>query len=353
MKTSSKRGLRLIKEFVEDVWPMVDMKLEEYSGRARQAEDEMLAQQALASIRDKRFHALGGSVYALYPGADRVNMIRFITALQTISDYLDNLCDRAGVEDEQAFRQLHLSMRDAVDPSVAVADYYAYYPYKADNGYLKALVEECRAAIAGAPSYPLVKDKILQLVALYTDLQALKHLGKDRREEKLWAWAERELKDYPHIYRWEFSAAAGSTLGVFVLFAAAHNPQLEEVEILRLHSAYFPWIAGLHILLDYFIDSEEDIASGDLNFTHYYKDPAFCCQRLSYFIDRSVAGSMALKHPGFHLTVVKGVLAMYLTDPKAISVKNKPVTRKLIRKGGAAAVLYARICRLLRYKGKL
>lgn len=34
----------------------------------------------------------------------------------------------------------------------------------------------------------------------------------------------------------------------------------------KIKAGYFPYIQGLHILLDYLIDQEEDKAGGDLNF---------------------------------------------------------------------------------------
>ena len=40
--------------------------------------------------------------------------IRFIVAYQTISDYLDNLCDRSTSLDPKDFSALHEAMKDAL-----------------------------------------------------------------------------------------------------------------------------------------------------------------------------------------------------------------------------------------------
>jgi len=346
-------GLKLIIRFIKDIWPEVDCRLNGYKNMLLSSEDTVLAQQALSSIKDKRFHAIGGSIYSLYPDVDLLNTVKFIVSLQTISDYLDNLCDRAGIFDELSFKQLHLAMVDAVDLSADISDYYLYYPYKYDNGYLRALVEECRTEVMKLPAYNVVKRRMKQFAELYSSLQTYKHLRLDIREDKLSSWAKKYKRDYPNISSWEFSAATGSTLGIFVLFAAAHNPSLTEAEASLIDSAYFPWISALHILLDYYIDSDEDKKSDDLNFTHYYSGLKECEQRLSYFIERSVKSCLMLRHPSFHLTVIRGILAMYLTDPKAFSVENRSTTRKLIKKGGSKAVFYFNLCRLLRYQGKL
>jgi len=37
-------------------------------------------------------------------------------------------------------------------------------------------------------------------------------------------------------------------------------------ELTQVKNSYFPWVQGLHILLDYLIDQEEDRINGDLNF---------------------------------------------------------------------------------------
>lgn len=99
--------------YVKKVFPLVNKELDNWVTIVQSSPAELLREQALASIKLKRFHAQGGSVYALYPNVEMQSAVRFIVALQTISDYLDNLCDRTGIQDELTFRQLHMSMIDA------------------------------------------------------------------------------------------------------------------------------------------------------------------------------------------------------------------------------------------------
>lgn len=342
------KGLKLIYKYVKKVFPEVSRQLKVWAELSSKAECEELGKQALASLHQKRFHAQGGSVFALYPGVDLLKSVRFIVALQTISDYLDNLCDRAGVRDEAAFRHLHLSMLDAVDPKRSLNDYYQYYPYKNDNGYLKCLVEECRSQIEGLPSYSLVVNKIKKYVQLYSDLQTYKHLDREIREDCLKTWANYYTGMYPGISNWEFSAATGSTLGIFVLFAAAFNPELTAEEVKAIDSSYFPWICSLHILLDYYIDAQEDLQMGDLNFTSYYRTLKQCEERLVYFIEHSLECCADLQYPEFHTTVVKGLLAMYLSDPKAIWGLNRVASRNVLN-SSAGNKIYYNLCRILRF----
>ena len=77
------------------VRPDVRRHLQEWKTRAEKIPDPELRRQALMSIETKDFHCEGGAVYALLAGDHYDEAIRFIVAYQTISDYLDNLCDRS------------------------------------------------------------------------------------------------------------------------------------------------------------------------------------------------------------------------------------------------------------------
>lgn len=350
-KMANRFGINLIHKYILKVFPEVKKELHLWAGIWKNSKEETLSRLAMDSISDKSFHALGGSVYALYPGADFTKSIEFIVSLQTISDYLDNLCDRAGVENESAFRQLHLSMLDAVDPERDTRDYYKFYPYKNDHGYLKKLVEKCRTHIKGIPSYGLVINYMKKYIHLYSDLQTYKHLSEKNREGYLKTWADYYINQYPGISWWEFSAASGSTLGIFVMFAAAFNYSLTVEQVKALDSAYFPWICGLHILLDYYIDAQEDMQMGDLNFTYYYNNLKHCEERLGFFVEKSLIECRKLKYPEFHITVLKGLLAMYLSDPKASMGLNRISTRSILDHSIPEATLYHRLCGFLRFVG--
>lgn len=338
----------MIIHFISRVFPVVLHELSHWRSLASRIRDPELRAQALASLKMKKFHALGGSVYALYPQTNLKSTVRFIVALQTISDYLDNLCDRVGIMDETAFAQLHLAMADAVNPSNSYSDYYRYYPFKHDQGYLQILIATCRQQIEKQPSYHLVQPVIQEYVKRYSELQSYKHLSPDLRERRLQEWAIQNLKPETKIQWWEYAAATGSTLGMFLLFAASSNPNLNPVNVDLIDQAYFPWITGLHILLDYYIDTGEDLEMGDYNFTFKYRNQSECRTRLEFFIKQSTRYCLILPNPSFHLTVIRGLLAMYLSDPKALNPVNQPTSLELVRCGGIKSIIYHRSCRLLR-----
>ncbi|MDP3487824.1 MAG: DUF2600 family protein, partial [Bacillota bacterium] len=239
--------------YIAQVFPKVNRELPKWHHYAGLSPEALPREQALLSIQHKSFHCLGGSVYALYPGVHLSRTVEFVVAYQTISDYLDNLVDNAGIIDERAFSQLHLAMADALRPNEPMSDYYLYCPFAEDGGYLNKLVAACRER-CNLPSFGLVQNSMLQLAGLYSQLQTYKHLSPEKREAKMLSWTSEHLTLYPALSAWEFAAATGSTLPIFCLYAAAHDSDLTEHTVESLVRGYFPWICALHILLDYLID---------------------------------------------------------------------------------------------------
>ncbi|MGI9861432.1 tetraprenyl-beta-curcumene synthase family protein [Moorella naiadis] len=338
--------------FLGRAFPGVNRELAGWRRQAAAIPDLHLREQALTSLALKKFHCQGGSVYAVWPRRYRRELLRAIVSLQTISDYLDNLCDRAGVLAGESFRQLHLAFTDALIPGGASHDYYAAYPYQRDGGYLQALVQACRASLAALPGYARVQEEVLYLAALYCRLQVTKHIEPGKRQEELQAWL-RPLLDQisARLYWWELAAATGSTLGIFALMALAAREEVREQEAVRVREAYFPWIGGLHILLDYLIDQEEDRAGGDLNFCAFYREGTEAGRRLSYFWQESLAAARQLPDPAFHLLVVRGLPALYLSDTKASQEDQLPVRQVILQTAGPFTRRLYRLCRGLRWAG--
>lgn len=355
MKTSdvkSSNSAMLIYQFITQVFPLVKQELERWKEKARQAPDARLSQQALDSIRLKAFHCQGGSIYALYPGINRLSTIRFIVAYQTMSDYLDNLVDSLEVEDEKAFRQLHLAMQEALNPEADPSDYYLYYPYREDGGYLESLVKTCQESIRKLPSYTIVQEEAVKFAELYSHLQTYKHLAIGIRESKMLEWIKPYISVDSEITAWEFSAATGSTLGIFCLYSAAFDPELTIKQAKKIGQTYFPWICGLHILLDYFIDLREDHETNQLNFVAYYDNTKVIYERLNLFVQKSLDQAKLLQYPKFHQVVVKGLLAMYLSDEKSMNEDIQAIVKKLLKNSSLGVYLLYWLCRKLR-KGNI
>lgn len=339
---------QILFHYIWHTLPLVKLELKRWRKEARSCPDPVLRRQALSSLKDKDFHCYGGAVYALAGRQQEKPLIKLIVAYQTICDYLDNLCDRNDCLDGAAFIQLHHALLDALQPGAARQDYYALYPHRDDGGYLDKLVEECRFYLRMLPAFPAVMPEMQKIVQYYIELQVKKHIQPEQREKTLISWADQLAVSYPGIYWQELAAASGSTLALFALLALAGRKNPCQTEVQETMTAYFPWICGLHILLDYFIDQEEDRQGGDLNFTFYYASQEETILRLQYFIRQSLIYSRQIQNAVFAKTVIEGLLALYLSDRKIKQQGYQKMAGMLLDEAGPGAWYTYRICSLVR-----
>ncbi len=115
---------------------------------------------------------------------------------------------------------------------------------------------------------------------------------------------------------YEFAACSGSTVGIFCLVAHACHQDCTALLVRNITDAYFPWVQGLHILLDYLIDQDEDRRGGDLNFCSYYHDYREMVARLSHFYKQANLSISALPYARFHRLINQGLLGIYCADKK-------------------------------------
>lgn len=343
-KRTPSSPLTLMYAMYNEVLPSIHRELAYWKKKAEQIPDVELRKQALASIQTKQFHCEGGGVYALLAPVERRNEVyAFIVAYQTISDYLDNLCDRSVSLDEQNFRQLHQAMIDALSNNTELKESSAYYQFqehREDGGYLGDLVQTCRERLARLPGVEHVRQHMQFLSRIYCDLQVYKHIHHDRREEALLQWFDSFASQYPQISWYEFAAATGSTLGIFYFASlSAGCDRIEGIENV-LHS-YFPYVQGVHILLDYFIDQMEDEQGGDLNFCTYYATPQERDERIAHFYRQAKQKMSSLPHPHFHRMIIDGLYGIYLSDPKVNeSTTIKKSAKRLLRQSSMTAKFF-------------
>jgi tetraprenyl-beta-curcumene synthase len=331
------------------VRPAIHQSLREWQQRAEKIPDPELRRQALMSIATKTFHCEGGSIYSLLAGKHYKEAVRFIVAYQTISDYLDNLCDRSTSLDPEDFRALHQSMIHALTPETPLGDYYRYHPEQDDGGYLLALVQTCRNVLSNLPGYPLAAAALLELAGYYCDLQVHKHVRKEERVGRLQVWFQQHQQNLPEMSWYEFAACAGSTLGIFCIVAYLFNKNTSAGLIREIKNTYFPWVQGLHILLDYLIDQEEDRTGQDLNFCAYYPDSDMMASRLSFFYRQAQQSVEHLPDCRFHRLLSRGLLSIYLSDRKVARQKEVGrIARQLIHLGGAETVFFYLHCWIYR-----
>jgi tetraprenyl-beta-curcumene synthase len=329
-------------QIYKKVIPEVYSCLHEWRNRAKEIPDPELREQALASIATKTFHCEGGAVYALLAGDNLKEAVKFIVAYQTISDYLDNLCDRSTSLDPHDFSALHVAMTDALTVNGPLHDYYHYREEKDDGGYLTELVKTCQSCILSFPSYSEVEGQNLKLASLYSDLQVHKHVHHEEREARLITWFEQHKVEGEPLTWYEFSACTGSTLGIFCLSSyAAGDPDFSVEEAECVAARYFPWVQGLHIMMDYFIDQEEDRIEGDLNFCFYYESDEALLSRMEQFFKKADESLKTIRDHKFHRLINNGLLAIYLADEKVKADADlKKSRRRLMRYGGITTFLF-------------
>lgn len=332
-RNRSPRGpIGLMKRVYKYVLPEVRSCLDSWRKDAEGIPDPELRKQALASIETKQFHCEGGGIYAAGNLSMRHILIPLIVAYQTISDYLDNLCDRSTSLDPADFRLLHKSMLDAVTPGAEPVNYYALRTEQNDGGYLHRLVRKCQEMTSRLPGYGAAAEEVYNLAVLYTDLQVYKHIHPELREAALKEWWEKEGYRAPHLQWNEFAAATGSTLGVFMLFLASCDPKLSTVASSSIRAAYFPHVCGLHIMLDYLIDQDEDRAGGDLNFCNYYENTDMMLNRIASIVEWARKDVRGLPDNSMHRMIIEGLLALYLSDPKVSEQREvRSVSRRLMK----------------------
>lgn len=345
------RAWNLMSAVYKKVLPQVHRRLYYWRNMVEGIPDAQLRHHAIMAIAQKAFHCEGGAIYGLLAGGMVNEAINFIVAYQTISDYLDNLCDRSTSEDPEDFRLLHAAMLDAITPAAPVQDYYRHRRASGDGGYLTTLVQACQDTISQIPNYLEMAPFIKELAGYYSDLQILKHMRDEAREQRLKSWHSGFRKILPEMEWHEFCAATGSTIGIFAIVSSAMAGATRE-EAREIKDAYFPWMQGLHILLDYLIDEEEDKVWGDLNFCSYYPDDQRILERIRFFFLRADRSLARIQYSSFHRMIVRGLLGLYLAEGKvACSPRLRRLARRIGRLGGLLTLFVYINCLFYRSRG--
>ncbi len=131
-------------------------------------------------------------------------------------------------------------MVHALTPDSQDANYYRFRNEQTDGGYLKNLVKACQEVLYKLPSYSKIAPTLHELAAFYCDLQVHKHVRVEERVSRLEAWFSIYQRQLPELHWYEFSACAGSTLGIFCLVAYAFDRKLSSEIINQIKTSYFP-----------------------------------------------------------------------------------------------------------------
>jgi tetraprenyl-beta-curcumene synthase len=316
--------------FIRRIVPHASRELEKIRTLAEVIPDVRLRREAIASIEGKSYHVAGACILATFlPREAARHYVEIVTPLETIYDYLDNLCDRHPEVSSDAYPVLHRAIADALNPHAKPAHYYARGPVGDDGEYLRTLVLRTQRALRRLAGHELLVPYFREAAALYSEMQTYKHLPAGERERACIDWYTRNQTRFADLDWYEFASAAGSQFQVyaplFMLFAA------EPHAIGAAYDAYFPAIAAMHVLLDAFIDQAEDREHGELNFVASYNGKHTFSERFAWLAANAKERFDALPSPRRHRFVLRVMTLFYLTHPKVFRQGLNPQAQRLLK----------------------
>lgn len=356
IRPGSHRRVALLGTFVHaafsywtSVFPRVGLYVARWRWRARRIPDPVLRRLALEALA-KRSNIEGAAVFAAFaPLRRRAEVARASSAFQAAYNLLDMLGEQPSPDPVRDGRRLHEALVYAVTPRGASAppdselgrqrpgtalDWYEHHPQRNDGGYLDSLLEECRDAFAKLPSQLVAAPAAQAAAARIVAFQSL-NLSKSQGDHTgLERWAHAATPPETGLQWWETAAAAGSSLGVYTSIAAAAEPLLDVEQVSALADAYFPWIGGLHSLLDNLIDKHEDEAAGHRSLIEYY-GPEQTARRMKWIAERAFAVASELPHSRRHIVVLAAMIGNYLATPEAQSAELRPIGDRVMGTMGA------------------
>lgn len=323
-------GASALVRFLRSIVPRAARALDEIRAFAEVIPDDRLRVQALGSIDAKAYHVAGGCILATFlaPAAAH-HYIEIVAPLETIYDYLDNLCDRHPDVGSEAYPILHRAIGDALDPDVTASTYYDLGPAGDDGDYLATLVRRVQRGLHRLADHELLRDLFREAARLYGEMQTFVHLPVGERETACKKWYARHAERYGNLEWQEFACAAGSQFHVYAPLYMLFDARYESIA--DSYGAYFPAVSALHVLLDSYIDQEEDREHGDLNFVAAYESEEHLFERVGYLTRCAVHGFSRLPVPRRHRFVLRTMALFYLTHPKIYAQRLDGQAQKLLR----------------------
>jgi tetraprenyl-beta-curcumene synthase len=345
-----------------DVFPRVCLHIARWRRLARGIPDPVLRRFAFEALA-KRGNMEGAAAFAAFaPRGQRAAVARATSAFQAAYNLLDMLGEQPSADPILDGRCLHEALLFALTPPGKEAndaehaessaraaagaephpgegatamprDWYEYHPQCEDGGYLDALLHECRTAVATLPSYQTAASSARASAARIVAFQSLNLSETQGDHEGLEHWALDATPPGSTLRWWETAAAAGSSLGVHVLIGAAAEKDLDAREVQALSDAYFPWIGGLHSMLDNLIDKHEDEAAGHRSLIEYYS-PQRAAQRMHWLATQAAQIARELPHSSRHIVILAAMIGNYLSTPEAQSRELRSVTGSVLETVG-------------------
>jgi tetraprenyl-beta-curcumene synthase len=331
------------------VLPCVTWELAHWRARAEQIPDPKLRHHALNALA-KRGNIEGAALFAtLAPASQRRRTVRALVAFQSAYNYLDALSELPSEDPVANGEQLHEALLIALSPGTPHEDYYLHNPDSDDSGYLNATVDACREALAGLASFEAIAPSARAAAARIVDFQSLNLSEQQGGHRALRSWAREATPPGSGLQWWETAAAAGSSLAVHALIAAAADRHVDDFDAHEIGRAYFPWVGALHSLLDSLVDRFEDHVRGQLSLLDYYTSQAHSTTDLARLASQALNATARLPDRHAHRVILTAMCSYYLSASECSTAEGQKVTRALSQALGLpldVAILMFRVKRL-------
>jgi tetraprenyl-beta-curcumene synthase len=330
--------------------PTVSREIQKWRALAAAIPDQPLRDDALHALDSKRGHTDGAALFWTLPAHRDIALLRLLVAYEIIYDYLDNVSERSAAQDEQNDRQLFKALVDALDPDRTPSDYYRYQPWRNDGGYLRMLVDACRAGCRELPTFAVVRPFIVREAA-HVPVLAINHQSvAAQRDAALKEWAT-DASHHEHDLRWyEYTAAASQSVVTFVLLALAADPRATHQLAAATYDAYFPWFAYAVTMLDSYVDQREDELAEAHSYISHYPTPELGISRLCESTEQSARRLLALPHGERHAVILGCMIAMYLSKDSVRTPAMRPTTGRIAQAGGSLTRILLPVLRCWRIR---
>ena len=310
--------------------------------------DRALRDDALLALDGKRLNIDGAALFWTIPRTRSPQLLRLLVAFEILADYLDCVSERGADIGIQNGLQLHRALVEAVEPQLAVSDYYRFHSCSDDGGYVRALVDACRDACTCLPSYETVRPQVVRAARLTAHVLALNHEPvPSRRDAALRAWADAHFGG-GELAWFEWTAGASAWLTILALFAIAADGDRQSAEAEAVYCAYLPWVSLLGTMLDSYGDLEEDADNGAHSYIAHYPSVVSAATRLNLITSRSLREAARLPDGARHVVIASCMLAMYLSKDAVRTSRGRPLTATLTHAGGRLTRLLIPVLRAWR-----
>jgi tetraprenyl-beta-curcumene synthase len=300
--------------YVTRILPLVRRETAHWRAEARKIPDPALRAHAVEGM-SKRGNLEGAALFAvLAPRGRRREAVRALVAFQVAYNYLDKLAEQPSADPIANGRRLHQALVAALEPTAAQPDYYALHPQREDAGFLWALVDTCRTALATLPSRTVAASAASTAAERIVAFQSFNLSEHQGGQDALERWARHQADESWGLQWWQIAAAGGSSLAVHALIAVSARDQVHQRDVEAIEAAYFPWICGLHSLLDSLVDVTEDELAGQRNLLSYHATAEHASLSMEILARRAADASCSLPDALHHRVILIAMVSYYLSS---------------------------------------